>query len=336
MGKIKVIVTDYVEPDLKREEKQFEESNVDFSYYQLKHATPEEIIKKSADADILVVNMAKIDKRIIENLKNCKLIIRHGVGYDNIDVKSASERGIVVSYIPDYCTEEVAEQAIMLIFACQRKIIRQVSILKESARKGRWHFRSINPVYKIDGKTLGIVGFGRIGSTVYKRLQGFNLQFMIADPFLSEERKKKFGIKKLYSLEEVLKKSDIVTIHSSLSEETLHLIGKKELSLMKKTAILINTSRGGIVNLAELDEALKENKISCAGIDVYEKEPPGKDFPLLDNDKAILTPHLSWLSEEAGWNIREKIVEDIKRYLNRQQPAHTANGLKIDFDKNYT
>ena len=332
MTKIKVVITDYIEPDLDWETQQFEQLGVDFSYYQLKFAAPKEILAVAADADILIVNMAKIGPEVIEGLERCKLIIRHGVGYDNVDVSAASERGIVVANIPDYCVDEVAEQAVMLIFACQRKLLIQSRILDASSRERKWLFDPIYPVFSLRGKTLGIIGCGRIGSTVYRMMQGFGLRFSICDPYLSEQRKQALGIETV-PLERVLTEADIVTVHTPLNEETYHLLDEAQFKLMKPTAISINTARGGIVNLRALDTALRAGEIAHAGIDVYEKEPPDPDHPLLHNENAICTPHLAWLSEEAGWSIREKIVEDVRRFLRGEEPRFPINPeVKIRFD----
>jgi D-3-phosphoglycerate dehydrogenase len=326
MTKIRVVVTDYIEPDLKWEEEQFGELGVEFSYHQLKSSDPGQILNLTKEADIVIVNMAKIDAEVIHGLQHCKLIIRHGVGYDNVDVVAATQRNIVVSYVPDYCVEEVAEQTIMLIFTCQRKLLLQSRILYDSAEKRKWEFSPIYPVFRLSGKTLGIIGFGRIGGTVYRMMQGFGLHCLVCDPYLPESRKKEFGIETL-PLDDVLKESDIVSIHTPLNQQTYHLIDEPQLRLMKKNAILVNTARGGIVNLRALDKMLRDGWISHAGIDVYEeKEPPDPDFPLLHNERAICTPHLSWLSEEAGWSIRKKIVEDVRRFVHRQGPRYPVNG----------
>ncbi len=322
MKMIKVVITDYIEPDLKWEADQFRELGIDFSFHQLKYASSKELLKSIADADILIVNMAKINAEVIAGLDQCKLIIRHGVGYDNINVSAAKARGIQVAYVPDYCVNEVAEQAVMLIFACQRKLFIQRRILETSSNEGEWRFDPIYPIYSINGKTLGIVGCGRIGSRVYHMMQGFDLRFLICDPYLSDHRKRELGIETV-PLSTALQKSDIVTIHTPLNKETYHLIDEPELKMMKPTAILINTARGAIVNLRSLDKALRNGDIAHAGTDVYEeKEPPDGNHPLLNNENAICTPHLAWLSEESGWSIREKIVEDVHRFLRGEPPRY--------------
>jgi D-3-phosphoglycerate dehydrogenase len=177
-------------------------------------------------------------------------------------------------------------------------------------------FEPVYPVYQLRGTTVGIVGLGRIGGTVFRMLQGFGVKFLVCDPYLSEARKTEYGIATC-SLEELLQNSDIVTIHCPLKwEETYHMFDTPQFKLMKKTAILVNTARGAIVNLDTLDQALRIGEIAQAGIDVYEVEPPPDSLLLLHNERAICTPHLSWLSEESGWTIRAKIVEQVRRYLD--------------------
>jgi D-3-phosphoglycerate dehydrogenase len=332
MSKLKVVITDYIEPDLEWEEQQFAEMGVDFEHAQLKFGSPQEIATFAADADIVVVNMAKISREVIEHLDRTRLVIRHGVGYDNVDVEAATAHGIVVANVPDYCVDEVAEQAVTLIMACQRKLLTQSRVLKASVENGEWQFDPIYPVYSLRGKTLGFIGCGRIGSTVYRMMQGFGMDVLVHDPYLSERRRRELTCD-FVSLERLLRESDVITIHAPLNEETYHYIDDPEFELMKPTAILVNTARGGIVNLDALDRALRAGKLAHAGIDVYEVEPPPPDMPLLNNEKAICTPHLAWLSEESGWKIRQKIVEDVRRFASGQGPRFPLNPeVEISFD----
>jgi D-3-phosphoglycerate dehydrogenase len=320
-----VVVTDYIENDLDWEAEECRRLGLDFSACQLKTAAPSGLLEVISDADIVIVNMAAINAEVIAGLKKCRLIIRHGIGYDNVDIKAATAHGIVVGYIPDYCVNEVAEQALMLIMACQRKLVQQLDILEVSSTNGSWNFAPINPVYSLHGKTVGIVGLGRIGGTVYRMLQGFDVDFRVVDPYLSEERRQKYEVT-LYSFQQVLHDSDVITIHCPLRwEETYHLFDAPQFKMMKKTAILVNTARGGIVNLDTLDIALKAGELAMAGIDVFEVEPPPVDMPILHNPRAICTPHLSWLSEEAGLDIRKKIMTNVRRYLEGQLPMHQVN-----------
>jgi D-3-phosphoglycerate dehydrogenase / 2-oxoglutarate reductase len=330
---LKTVVTDFIEPDLLWEAEQCHEMGMDFKYYQLKTATADELIQVTCDADILVVNMAQIDSDVINGLQSCKLIIRHGIGYDNVDLEAAAQHGIQVVNIPDYCVQEVAEQAVTLITACQRKLLQQSQLLNTSAKTGQWHFDAIHPVYRIAGKTVGIIGFGRIGSTVHRMLKGFDTRFVIADPYISDSRKKEFGIQ-TSPFEQVLNEADIITVHVPLKwEETYHMFDTPQFEMMKPTAVLVNTSRGGIVNLNSLDLALRQGKLAMAGIDVYEQEPPTAEFPLLNNPNAICTPHLSWLSEESGVSIRHKIMEDIRRFCNGEEQLHPVNSPVLAIGK---
>jgi D-3-phosphoglycerate dehydrogenase / 2-oxoglutarate reductase len=333
MSNLKVVVTDYIEPDLKWEEEECRKLGIDFSHYQLKTASTEKLLEVAADADVVVVNMARFDRKLIEGLRNTRMIIRHGIGYDNVDIAAATERGIGVGYIPDYCVPEVAEQALMLIMACQRKIFEQDRILRRSATANNWDFSSIYPVYRLQGKTVGIVGCGRIGSTVLHMLQGFGVNLLICDPFLTEDVVRKIGAPNV-CCKDLLSESDIITVHVPLKKDTYHMFSDNQFKQMKNSAILVNTSRGAVIDLPALDRALREGVIAMAGIDVYEVEPPPADFPLLHNEKAICLPHLSWLSEESGWAIRQKIMENIRRFSVGQPPVNAVNPeVKIQFTR---
>jgi D-3-phosphoglycerate dehydrogenase / 2-oxoglutarate reductase len=325
MAKLKVVVTDYIEPDLLWEQEQAEKMKVDFQCHQLKEASPEDLISVCKEADVVVVNMAKFSDKVINGLLRTQIILRHGIGYDNVDIETANRRNILVGYYPDYCVNEVAEQAMMLIFACQRKIHRQFKILKQSSEARQWNFHEIMPVFSLHGKTVGVVGAGRIGSTLISMLQSFNVKILVTDPYLSPQRKTDLGIETI-PLSELITNSDIISIHCPLKwKETYHMFDEPQFKMMKNNAVLINTARGGIVNLKSLDIALREGHLAMAGIDVYEKEPPPPDHPILNNDHALCTPHLSWLSEESGWNIRRKIMADIERFSKGLPPVHQVN-----------
>lgn len=324
MKPTKIVVTDYIESDLGWEREQLAQSPVIFEALQLKFTSQENLLSQIADADALVVNMVGMTREVLRNLHRCKLIIRHGVGYDNIDVPAATDLGIQVCYVPDYCREEVAEQAMMLLLTCRRRFTRQQECLEASVEKGQWDFSRVIPVRRFSGTKAGIVGCGRIGSLVVNMLRGFGIHVMVHDPYLTERRQAELSIRCM-PLDELLSHADMVTIHPSLTHETQYMIGERELRLMKPTAILVNTARGAIVDVHALARACKEGWIAGAGIDVFEKEPPDADFVLRGIPNIILTPHLAWYSEDAGWSIREKIMEDIRRYLEGRPPRFPIN-----------
>jgi D-3-phosphoglycerate dehydrogenase len=324
MKTAKIVVTDYIESDLEWERVQLAALGVTFEAFQLKFASHEDLLTRVGDADVLVVNMVKIDRKVIQDLRSCRLIIRHGVGYDNIDVPAATDHGIQVCYVPDYCREEVAEQAMMLLLLCRRRFTQQQESLEVSLKKGQWDFNRVGAIRRFSGTKAGIVGCGRIGSLVVGMLRGFGIEVMVHDPYLSERRQVELGIRCM-PLEEVLREADMVTVHPSLTHETKYMIGERELRMMKPTAILVNTARGGIVNAEALARACKEGWIAGAGIDVFEKEPPENGFVLRGISNIILTPHLAWYSEDAGLSIREKIMEDIRRFLEGHPPRFPIN-----------
>jgi len=326
MNTTKVVITDYIEPDLEWERKQLATLPVSFEAYQLKFAPMDELLSRIGDADVLVVNMVKMTREVIQQLRSCKLIIRHGVGYDNVDIAAATEQGITVCYVPDYCREEVAEQAMMLLLTCRRKFVRQQESLEVSVSKGQWDFSGVGAIRRFSGTKAGIVGCGRIGSLVVGMLRGFGIEVMVHDPYLSERRQADLGIHCM-PLETVLREADMVTIHPALTHETKYMIGERELRMMKPTAIIVNTARGAIVQADALAKACREGWIAGAGIDVFEKEPPDQSFVLRGIPNIILTPHLAWYSEDAGVSIREKIMEDIHRFLEGRPPRFPINTL---------
>jgi D-3-phosphoglycerate dehydrogenase len=320
---IKVVVTDYIEPDLNWESAELARRGIKFSHHQLKFAPIEQVLDATRDADVVVVNMVPITPELIAGWKKCKLVIRHGVGYDNVNVAALCQAGIPLCYIPDYCTEEVAEQAIALILACGRKIVRSRKVLDDSSARGRWDFADVIPMYRMAGRTVGIIGCGRIGSRVYEKLQSFGFKFLVCDPYLSEERKRELGIE-VVDHETVFRESDYVTIHTPLTNETRHMVNARTLAMMKPTAYLVNTARGPMVDFHALADALKKGVIAGAGIDVFDTEPPAPDYPLFELPNAVLTPHLAWYSEEGGWRIRELILLEIDRFVAGQPPRYVA------------
>jgi D-3-phosphoglycerate dehydrogenase len=323
MKTLKVVVTDYIEPDLNWEAQEMAKRGLEFLTYQLKFAANANVIAATRDADVVIVNMVPITPEIISAWERCKLVIRHGVGYDNVDVAALEKAGIPLCYIPDYCAEEVAEQAIALLLACGRRLAASRRALDISSARGSWDFTETVPIYRMAGQTLGIIGCGRIGSLVYLKLKSFGLKFLICDPYLTKERKEELGIE-VVDKEMVFRQADFITIHTPLTSETRHLVNDHSLALMKPTAYLVNTSRGLMVDMQALSRALEKGVIAGAGIDVFDVEPPPPDSPLFRMPNTVLTPHLSWYSEDAGRRIRELIVLEIDRFLAGQPPRFVA------------
>lgn len=308
---MKVVVTDYIEPDMDWEAGQLRERGINFEAHQLKFCAEDEVLEKVRDADVIVVNMVKFPESLISRLENCRLIIRHGIGYDNVDVEACTKQDIQFAYQPDYCQIDVAEHAISLLFACARKVCQSRRTLDESSAAGQWDFSDLFPIYRMEGKTLAVLGVGRIGSHVVRKMQSFGFRIIGCDPYISEKRKAEIQGIEWVDKETLFREADLLTVHTPLKEDTRHIVNAETLALMKPTACVVNTSRGGMVDSKALAEALREKKIACAGIDVYDVEPPSPEFELFDIENIILTPHIGWASEEAGWEIRESILDDI-------------------------
>ncbi len=326
MKQWKVVITDYIENDLDWEIQEFAKMpNVTFEHHQLKQAPKADLIAKVKDADIVVVNMAAFDPEVIGSLDKCQLLIRHGIGYDNVNVPACTEKLIRFAYQPDYCATEVAEQAVALIMACARKMFASLEVLKDAAETQIWNFAPMGDVHRLFGQTLGVVGCGRIGGRVVRIMKALGMKVMVCDPFIDERQKGALGLDDIYDVETVLREADIITLHTPLSDETRHMIDEPQLKMMKQTAILINTARGGLVNTEALAKALHEGWIAGAGIDVYEKEPPPPDMPLFTAPNATLSAHIGWMSVEAGWDIRYKIMDDIKACMAGRAPRNTVN-----------
>ncbi|WP_048146653.1 D-2-hydroxyacid dehydrogenase [Pyrococcus abyssi] len=274
---------------------------------------PEEdrLVELVKDVEAIIVrSKPKVTRKVIESAPKLKVIARAGVGLDNIDVEAAKERGIEVVNAPAASSRSVAELAVALMFAVARKI----AFADRKMREGVWAKKQAMGI-ELEGKTLGIIGFGRIGYQVAKIARALGMNLLLYDPYPNEERAKEVG-GKFVDLETLLRESDIVTIHVPLLESTYHLINEERLKLMKKSAILINTSRGAVVDTNALVKALEEGWIAGAGLDVYEEEPLPKDHPLTKFDNVVLTPHIGASTveaqERAGVEVAEKVVKILK------------------------
>jgi D-3-phosphoglycerate dehydrogenase len=310
MNAMKVVVTDYIEDNLDWEAEELARRGIEFEARQLKFKTEDEVAAVVADADVVVVNMVKMTRSLLARMKKCRLLIRHGIGYDNVDVAACTKMGIVFAYQPDYCKVDVAEHAVALMFALARKVVTSRATLESSSASGQWDFSALFPLHRMEGKTLGILGVGRIGGRVARKMKSFGFRIIGCDPYLTEERKKEIGIE-FVGLDRIFRESDYLTVHTPLTDETRHIVNARTLGLMKPSACLINTSRGPMVETEALADSLRSGRLAGAAIDVFDVEPPPPDFPLFGIRNAILTPHIAWASTEASDEIRRHILDDI-------------------------
>lgn len=317
--KYKVVVTDdrYGNYDVEKEVLGIIDAEV--AVYNC--TSPEEVIGACADADGVMVNLAPMPAEVIGKLQKCRIISRYGVGYDNVDVKACTQKGIYAANVPDYSMEEVSDHALALLMGCARKIARRDA----QVRQGKWNIGSADPVYRIAGKTFALMGYGLIGRCLHRKIKGLNPgRVLVYDPFLEAEFIQSQGAQKV-DFETALKEADYISIHMPLNDNTRGIIGEKAFALMKPTAILVNTSRGPVVDEGALIKALSTGRINSAGLDVHTKEPLDRDNPLMKLENCILTDHMGWYSEESTVELKRKVAENVRDVLKGGKPKYPIN-----------
>ncbi len=284
----------------------------------------EELVNEIADYDAIIVrSRTKVTREVIEAADKLKIIARAGVGVDNVDVQAATERGIMVINAPESTSITVAEHTMGLILSLTRKI----SIADSSVKEGKWEKSRFMGI-ELNGKTLGVIGMGRIGSQVVTRSKAFGMETIVYDPYITEKSASELGVT-VVDLETLLKESDVMTIHVPLTPETKHLISKPQFEIMKENAIIINCARGGIINEEDLYEALSNNRIRGAGLDVYEVEPP-ENSPLFTLDNMVLTPHIAASTSEAQRDAAIIVANEIKKVFQGGSPKNVLNMPVLD------
>ena len=317
----KVVVTDDRYGSYNEENEVLKELGIEVEIHNLKNPEDAEIVLK--DADAVLVNLFPMTKEIIDKMDKCKVISRYGVGYDNVDVAAATENGIWLANVPDYSLEDVSDHALALLLGSVRKIAYKDRLIRE----GKWNLHKDWPSYRIAGKTLGLIGFGAISRTLFRKVSGLGLEkVLVYDPFVDNDEIKRIGGVPS-SLNELLEGSDYISIHAPLTKDTKGMIGKAEFEKMKDSCMIINTSRGPLIDEAALYTALKENTIAGAGIDVYAVEPLQDDSPLRSLENIIMTDHAGWYSEESIVELKTKVARNILEVLKGGEPVYPVNKI---------
>lgn len=316
---MKVVVTDHSNMEFEEEKKVFESAGAKLKIANCK--SEKEIIEVSQGAIGLINSEIQITQEVIESLPDLKVIAKYSNGVDNIDVEAATENNVFVANVPDYCTEEVASHALALILTLSRKIVS----LNQSVKKGRWLFDEAGPLHRFSTQTVGLISYGSIARNLSQKLQAIGFQVIAYDPLI-ESSDLKTDVE-LVTLEELMRRSDVISIHAPLLKETHHMVNKKVLELAKPNAIIINTGRGQIINETDLIDALKEERISGAGLDVLEQEPMDISNPLLSMENVILTPHAAFFSVESMQELKEKTMLNIMDVLEGRKPRYLVNNL---------
>ncbi|WP_299093804.1 C-terminal binding protein [uncultured Metabacillus sp.] len=326
MEKYKVAVTDYEYKNLQIEKEVLAKANMELIIAQCD--TEDEVIAACKDADGLINQYAPITRKVIESLPNLKIISRYGVGVNTIDVEAATERGIMVTNVSDYCVDEVADHAFSLLLASARKIVQ----LNNAVKQGVWDYKLGIPIYRLRGRVLGLVGFGKIPQNLAEKARAFGLELLIYDPYISDKTADKYAAR-LVGLNELMQLSDFISVHSPLTKATEAMISDEQFSLAKPEAFIINTSRGPVIDEQALIRALEEGKIAGAALDVIEKEPINPANPLLKMDNVILNPHIAWYSEQSEVELRQKATQNAADALQGKRPKYLVNDEVIHLSK---
>ncbi len=319
-GLPRVVITDFIAGPLETERRILGEVA---EIVALDAASEDELVGKIEDADaIMMYHTVSITKKTIQRLKHCKLIVRCGVGYDNVDWKLARERGIAVANVPDYGTEEVADSAIGMTLALTRGISRFNSRLRDGV--GDWMYTQAQPVWRLRSRVFGIVGLGRIGSATALRAKSLGMDVVFHDPYLRDGYDKSLGVRRVETFDDLLSAAHVVSMHCPLTTETYHLINARTIAKMRRGSFLVNTARGGVVDTSAIPEAIVSGQLAGAGIDVLEQEPPNNDHPLLvawrnpqhpAYHRVIVNPHAAFYCEEGLLDMRVKGSEACRRAL---------------------
>jgi len=273
------------------------------------------------DAAVLVDIARPIRADIIDAMEKCELILTLSVGYDCVDVAYATEKGIPVCNTPAYCTDDVANHAMTLILALSRKL----EIIIPRTRAADWEYKYTKPIFNYTDKIFAIIGLGKIGRAIVPKAKGFGMKVMAYDPYVDDDIFRLLGVERAYELHDLLEQADYVTIHAPLTAETRGMIDEDALAAMKGRAVIVNTSRGHIIDEKALVNALKKGTIAGAGLDVLQQEPPTPDEPLLSLDNVIVTPHIAWYSEESFVRDMEQGMDELIRVVNGQRPRYIVN-----------
>ena len=318
MAAYTVIVTDNRHGDYSIEKKILQECGADLTVENC--STEYDLVRACEEADGLLLDQAPMTARVIRSLDKVRVISRYGVGYDNVDVEACTAKGIYVANVPDYCDEDVTDMAIAHIFCSLRQLVRRDGCI----RRGEWNLGRDN-IFRIKGKTLSIIGYGRSGKRLHDKMSAMGLgEVLIYDHHADEDEIVKRGGVPV-DFREAVSRADILSLHVPLTPETAHMIDANVFNHMKKTAILINTSRGGVIDHSALVEALRNKKIAFAGLDTHHIEPLPHDDPLLKLENCVLSDHAGFNTQEGVVELKTKVALNVKDVLTGGVPRYWLN-----------
>jgi len=316
---MKIIITDCDHDSIEIERKTVAPYGYELEM-PLQSKTEDDVIKAAKDADAIIVQYAPITKKVLEALPKLKAVGRYGVGVDSVDVDACTAKGVAVCNVPDYPVSEVADQAIALTMA----VVRGIRLLDSQIRIGKYSLEIAKPFHRIPGRIFGVLGLGLIGSTTAKKARGIGYEVIGSDIVYKPGDITKDSIP-VVSFDDLIAQSDVISIHTPLNASTKHLMNAQVFAKMKKGSVLINTSRGGLVDTDALVEALKSKILYGAGLDVFEQEPLPKDHPLCSFNNVVLTPHAAWYSEESYVELKTRVIQNAADVLAGKTPRNILN-----------
>ena len=315
----KVLITDYVWPSTDPERAVLEAGGAEVVVAP--DGNEETLAGLARDADAIMTCFAQVTGNVVRAAERCQVIGRFGVGVDNIAVATATELGIAVTYVPDYCVDEVSDHVMALLHAWNRKIV----LFDRSVKERGWGSQPLTMrMMRLRGKTIGIVGFGRIGQAVASKARAFGMNILAADPFVDSATVESFG-GSLVKLDQLLGESDFVSLHTPLSDETRNMIGRDELAAMKREAFLINAARGPLIDEEALYAALANGVIAGAGLDVMVDNVPSREHPLLALENVIITPHVAFFSQESTLELEQRAAAEVVKVMHGEMPDNLVN-----------
>ena len=325
MSRFKVLITDYVWPTTDPEEAVLREE-ADAEAVVAPDGSEDTLVSLAGDVDAIMTCFAQVTPAVLRAAPKCVAVGRFGVGVDNIAVDTATELGMAVTYVPDYCVDEVSDHVMALLLGWNRR----VALFDNSVKRDGWGSIGLTMrMMRLRGKTLGVIGFGRIGQAVAQKALAFGFRVLAYDPYMTSEQCALRGARKS-DMDTLLSESDFVSLHSPLNAETENMIGARELELMKSEAFLINCARGPLIDEAALCDALTTGSIAGAGLDVMVDNHPANDHPLLGLDNIIITPHVAFFSQESTLELEQRAAREVAYVLTGRMPDNLVNPAVLD------
>lgn len=315
-----ILVTDHMFDDLQVETELA--ASADVSVVERPALTPDEVSAaiEETGADVVAVTFAEVSRSVLDAAENLKAVGRYGIGFDTVDIQAATSNDVIVVNVPSYSVDEVSTHAFALLLSCARSTV----VFDRDIKGGGWDWQVGAPIPRLSESTLGLIGFGEISRRVAEKAVGFGFEILAYDPYVAEEDMTGYDVAKV-ELMDLLQRADYISVHTPLNEETYHLLGADEFRMMKDTAVIINTARGAVVNVDELNEALDAGEVARAGLDVLPTEPPATEDMIIAREDVVVTPHAAWYSEASIIELRTTLFTDLIRILDGEAPINPVN-----------